>query len=121
MKRAVLAILIVMAVGFLSTGTLFAQAKKAPATITLTPKVKSMAPVKFDHATHSKAFACTDCHATAEGGALKTADAKPNAFHAAGAKSGLCIDCHVKQSAAGNKKAPTTCPACHKKAGTPGN
>lgn len=121
MKRAVVAIVMIMAVGLVFAGPLFAQAKKAPATITLTPKVKSMAPVKFNHEKHSTAFKCDTCHATATGGALKTADAKPNAFHAAGAKSGLCIDCHMKEQAAGKKAAPTTCTGCHKKAGTTGN
>jgi c(7)-type cytochrome triheme protein len=115
MKRTVLAILIVMAVVCASAGTLFAQAKKAPATITLTPKVKAMAPVTFNHATHSTENKCDTCHATATGGALKTADAKPNAFHAAGAKAGLCIDCHATSAAAG-KKTPSKCADCHKKA-----
>ena len=115
MKRAVLAIVIVFAVVFVSAGMLFAQEKKAPATITLTPKVKSMAPVTFDHAKHSKAFKCTECHAAATGGALKTADAKPNAFHATGAKAGLCVDCHATEGKAG-KKVPMKCPDCHKKA-----
>jgi hypothetical protein len=114
MKRAVLAILLIAAVGFVFSGTLLAQ-KKAPDTITLTPKVKTMAPVKFDHAKHSKEFKCTDCHAAATGGALKTADAKPNAFHAAAAKTGLCVDCHATEAKAG-KKAPLKCPECHKKA-----
>ena len=115
MKRAIFAIVMVIAVGLVSAGMLFAQEKKAPATITLTPKVKSMGPVTFDHAKHSKAFKCTDCHATATGGALKTADAKPNAFHAAGGKTGLCIDCHATEGKAG-KKVPMKCPDCHKKA-----
>ncbi len=115
MKRAVLAILIIVAVGFVSAGMLFAQEKKAPDTITLTPKVKSMAPVKFDHAKHSKEFKCTDCHAAATGGALKTADAKPNPFHAAMYKSGLCVDCHMTEAKAG-KKTPAKCNDCHKKA-----
>ncbi len=114
MRRAVLAILMIVAVVFVSAGTLLAQ--KAPETITLTPKVKAMAPVKFNHAAHSKLAKCDTCHATMTGGALKTATAKPNAFHAAGAKSGLCVDCHTKEAAAGNKKVPTKCTDCHKKA-----
>lgn len=117
MKRAVAAIVMIMAVTFVFAGTLCAQAKKAPATITLTPKVKSMAPVTFNHEKHSTQFKCTDCHATAAGGALKTADAKPNAFHVAMAKSGLCVDCHVKEAAATPpKKTPKLCNDCHKKA-----
>ncbi len=115
MKRAVLAILLIVAVGFVFSGTLFAQGKKAPASITLTPKTKAMGPVTFNHATHSKEFKCTDCHAAATGGALKTADAKPNAFHAAKYKSGLCVDCHMTEAKAG-KKTPMKCPDCHKKA-----
>ncbi len=115
MKRAVLAVLIAIAVVFVSSGMLLAQEKKAPATITLTPKVKAMGPVTFNHAKHSSEFKCTECHAAATGGALKTADAKPNAFHATGAKSGLCVDCHAKEGAAG-KKVPAKCNDCHKKA-----
>ncbi len=115
MKRAVLAILIVMSIVAVSAGTLFAPAKKAPATITLTPKVKAMGPVTFNHAKHSAENKCDVCHLAATGGALKTADAKPNAFHATGAKSGLCIDCHAKEAAAG-KKVPAKCNDCHKKA-----
>ena len=114
MKRAVLAIAIVMAVAFVCGGMLFAQGKKAPDTITLTPKVKTMGPVTFDHAKHSKAYKCTECHAAATGGALKTADAKPNPFHAAMYKSGLCVDCHMTEAKAG-KKTPAKCPECHKK------
>jgi hypothetical protein len=115
MKRVILAIAVIIAVVFVSAGMLYAQAKKAPATITLTPKTKAMGPVTLNHATHSKQFPCTDCHAAATGGALKTAAAKPNAFHATGAKAGLCVDCHVKEAAAG-KKVPTKCADGHKKA-----
>jgi hypothetical protein len=116
MKRAVLAIMIVIAVVFVSAGMLLAQEKKAPATITLTPKVKSMAPVTFNHAKHSAENKCDVCHVAATGGALKTADAKPNAFHAAGAKAGLCIDCHMKAAEAKKPGTPGKCIDCHKKA-----
>lgn len=116
MKRAVFAIILVIAVAVAFAPGVFAQAKKAPDTITLTPKTGSLGPITFTHAVHAKAYKCEECHAAATGGALKTASAKPNAFHAPMYKGGLCADCHLKLKAEGNTKVPTKCTDCHKKA-----
>jgi Class III cytochrome C family len=132
MKRAVLAILMIVAVAFVFSGTALAQAK-APGVVVL--KGNPMGGVKFDHTKHMKAGPCTTCHhpskpEKAMKGAQEncsdchtktpTAPMKTTAmlaFHSAGAKSGLCIDCHVKKAAEGNKAVPGVgkCADCHKK------
>jgi hypothetical protein len=131
MKRAVLAILMIVAVAFVVSGPVFAQAK-APGIVIL--KGNPMGGVKFDHTKHSKAAPCTTCHHAAKPGKeMKAAQEKCSdchtktptppmktnammAFHSAGAKSGICVDCHVKQAAAGNKNVPSgKCTDCHKK------
>jgi c(7)-type cytochrome triheme protein len=118
MRRAVFAIIIAIAVAVAFAPAVFAQ-KKAADTITLTPKTGTLGPITFTHAVHAKAYKCEECHATATGGALKTASAKPNAFHVAMYKSGLCADCHMKIKAdaanAAAAKVPAKCADCHKK------
>ncbi len=114
MRRAVVAIILAVAVAVAFAPATFAQAKKPADVIKLTPKTQ--APVEFTHAVHAKAYKCTECHAAATGGALKTAEAKPNPFHAPMYKGGLCADCHLKLKAEGNTKVPSKCTDCHKKA-----
>ncbi len=133
MRRAVLAIAVAIAVAFLAGGIMQAQ-EKAPTTVIL--KGNPMGGVKFDHTAHQKAADnkcetchhasklekamkakqenCQDCHTSKVAAPMKT-NAKA-AFHDAMAKKGICIDCHTKQAAAGNKKVPTKCTDCHKKA-----
>jgi hypothetical protein len=60
----------------------------------------------------SKYQKCQECHTTVAVAPMKTK--AQAAFHDPTAKKGLCVDCHLKRVAAG-KKAPVTCPACHKK------
>ncbi len=130
--RRAIAIILTLGVLLLCVG-LYAQEKKAPATITIKGQGATMAPVTFNHATHEKLAkcdachhaskaamplkapqqACTDCHTKA--GSEKVTTKLQAAFHNPTAKAGLCIDCHSKQAAAG-KKTPKTCNDCHKKA-----
>ncbi len=109
MKRAVLAILVAIAVVFVA-GNLYAQT--APKSVTLA-KAAKLGPVTFDHATHQamKGAACTTCHETEKGGAIKA-----GMFHTtkpAPKLDGGCLDCHKKPESA---KAPKVCAGCHKKA-----
>jgi hypothetical protein len=117
----------IVAVGFVFNGTVFAQAK-GPGVVVL--KGNPTGGVKFDHAKHSTANKCEICHHAAKPGKpMKAAQencqdchvktpAAPmktnamNAFHTPMAKGGLCIDCHAK-----NAKGPkaTPCTNCHKK------
>ena len=130
MKRAVLAILMIVAVALVFNATAYAQAKAPGVVILKAPN----GGVKFDHATHSKrpGATCTTCHHASKPekpmkgaqeacGDCHTSTATPPmktklqaAFHDPMAKKGTCIDCHVKENAAG-KKAPATCTSCHKK------
>lgn len=129
MKRTVLTLIMVVAVGLAFTATAYAQAAKPPGVVVLKAPNGS---VTFDHATHSKrqGVTCTTCHhaskpekpmkgAQENCGDCHTSVAAPPmktklqaAFHDPMAKKGICIDCHLKDT---TKKAPTTCPACHKK------
>jgi sRNA-binding protein len=130
MKKILVVLSVIAIAGFMS-GVASAQVK-APDTVIL--KGNPMGGVKFPHAVHSKMAgttcqtchhaskpehpakqaeeACLDCHTKAATAPMKTTS--QFAFHKAMAKGGLCIDCHLTQNAAG-KKAPTTCPQCHKK------
>ncbi len=109
MKRAVLAILIAIAV-MVTAGSLYAQT--APKTVTLAKEAK-LGPVTFNHATHQaiKGATCTTCHATEKGGKVKEGMFHPT--KPSPTMSGGCIDCHKKPE---NAKAPKTCTGCHKKA-----
>jgi len=108
MKRAVVAILVVMAVAF-AAGTLYAQAP--PKTVTLAKEAK-LGPVTFDHATHQamKGNTCTTCHATEKGGKVKDGMFHPT--KPSPTLTGGCLDCHKKPE---NAKAPKACTGCHKK------
>src|SRR5205085_2115483 len=100
-----------------------------PATVTIDKAAKKQAPVVFPHDKHVKAVAsCDTCHHTQKGmteketkvAACDTCHLDPkaattpsmremsmtkNPFHM------VCIDCHKKE-----KKGPTACTGCHKKA-----
>src|SRR5512140_1653087 len=127
MKRTIVAALMIIAVGFVFSGTLLAQAK-GPGVVIL--KGNPMGGVKFDHTKHSAANKCDTCHhASKPAKPMKAAQEncqdchkKPavppvttdamNAFHKPMAKSGLCVDCHVKT---GKGPKPSPCTNCHKK------
>ena len=73
--------------------------------------------VIFPHAVHQKNNSCTDCHMTAEGGALKSGKGKE--LNLAGAIKGgktsnaahkeFCWDCHKKKKVKKGK----SCSTCH--------
>ncbi len=128
MKRTVLALFMIVAVGLVFSGTAYAQAK-APGVVVLPAPNGG---VKFDHAAHSKkpGATCTTCHhASKPAKPMKAAQEKCGdchtrvatapmttklqaAFHDPMAKKGICVDCHVKDA---TKKAPLKCNECHKK------
>jgi len=130
MKRTIVAALMIIAVGFVFSGTLLAQAQKGPGVVIL--KGNPMGGVKFDHTKHQAAATnkcdtchhaskpakpmkaaqedCQDCHTKAAAAPMKTN--AMNAFHTAMAKGGLCVDCHAKT---GKGPKPSPCTNCHKK------
>jgi hypothetical protein len=129
MKRTILALFIIVAIGLAFSATAYAQAAKPPGVVMLKAP---LGVVKFDHAAHSKkpGATCATCHhASKPEKAMKGAQencgdchtsvaAAPMttklqaAFHDPMAKKGICIDCHLKNA---EKKAPTKCTECHKK------
>jgi hypothetical protein len=130
MKRTVLALFMIIAVGLAFSATAYAQAAKPPGVVMLKA---SNGVVKFDHAAHSKkpGATCATCHHASKPekamkgaqeacGECHTSKAEPPmktklqaAFHDPMAKKGICIDCHLKDA---TKKAPLKCTECHKKA-----
>lgn len=121
MKKIFVAVLVVFAfalVAFAATG---------PETINLAEKwglTPKKAAVVFPHAIHQKNNQCTDCHLSAEGGAIKDiktgAALDPKALVASGdLKAGktkhvihddFCWECHVKKNVPKGK----SCNTCHK-------
>jgi len=116
MKKIAISLLVVFSVALVA----FAA---GPETINLAEKWgldKTMKPaVQFPHALHQSKNECTECHATAEGGALKNIDGKEIAI-AGTLKKGkkdktvhdeFCIKCHKAKKV----KKGTSCNTCHKK------
>jgi cytochrome c5 len=130
MKRTVLALFMIVAVGLAFGATAYAQAAKPPGVVILKA---SNGGVKLDHAAHSKKAgatcatchhaskaekpmkgaqeACRDCH-TSPTATPPMKTKLQAAFHDPMAKKGICIDCHLKDA---TKKAPLKCTECHKK------
>ncbi|PLX66350.1 MAG: cytochrome C [Denitrovibrio sp.] len=119
MKKLAVIMLIVFSMALVAIA-----ADKGPETINLAEKwglETKKSPVIFDHAKHQQNNTCTDCHATAEGGALvsggKTFD--PKAMVASGElkKGGtkndvhdeLCWKCHKEKKVPKGK----SCKTCH--------
>ena len=110
MRKAVLAILVIVAVASVA-GNVYAQTT-APKTATLAKKAP-LGPVTFNHAVHQgmQGNTCTTCHETEKGGPIKA-----GMFHTTKPTpklDGACLDCHKKPE---NTKAPKGCTGCHKKA-----
>ena len=93
---------------------------KGPATMDLSkrfnvPKTTKKA-VQFPHAMHQKNNECTDCHMTAEGGALKNQktgkEFNPGVVKGTSNKvhKEFCWDCHKKKKVKKGK----SCNTCHK-------
>jgi hypothetical protein len=119
------AVAIVLVFGVFAVAGLVAQTP--PDSVEL--KGSPMGAVKFNHKAHTdggwscevchhaskpekplgevRYQACRDCHSKAIEKPMKT----KVAFHAVGAKSGICVDCHLAE-----KKGPSKCSDCHKKA-----
>lgn len=96
-------------------------ANKGPAEIDMStkfeiPKMTKKA-VMFPHAKHQDKNDCTECHMTAEGGALKnlkkgkSGELKPGKVKGAGNKvhKEFCFPCHKKKKV----KKGTSCKKCH--------
>lgn len=123
---------VLASLGFCLVATI-AIAHHGPAIITIKAAANKQPPVVFDHEKHSMTLvrSCDTCHHTQKGLTAEKAkdtkvakcstchlDPKPpvpsmremsltkNPFHNAG-----CISCHREQ-----KKGPTACTGCHKKA-----
>ena len=134
MRMTLVALAGVLAISFVTAGTLYAQATtKAPDTAVLTGS--PLGKVTLSHKAHTTTYGakcedchhaskaekpmkaaqekCSDCHTKVAAAPMKTK--AQAAFHDPMAKKGTCVDCHQKAIAKG-KKAPAKCADCHKKA-----
>lgn len=122
-----------LAATFVTAGTLYAQAAKAPDTAVLTGS--PLGNVTLSHKAHTTTYGakcedchhaskpakpmkaaqekCSDCHTKVAAAPMKTK--AQAAFHDPMAKKGTCVGCH-QQAIAKGKKAPAKCADCHKKA-----
>ncbi len=120
MKRLLTAVALV-SVFFLAQTVMAADPPAGKITFEHTPK-GSKGASHYDHQANDghKATACTVCHASDAGGALKWAKAKDDSAEeikrVKDAAHAACWTCHGKKNEAGEKIASKSCAKCHAKA-----